>query len=127
MSPYVPPTEQLVVEIFVRDMARARAFYERLGFRLTEDKGTFVGYEWEGHRLFLDERPDLPPPPSMPQANVRIMVPDVDRYWRLLTEMGAAVVSPIADRDYGIRDFTVADPDGFGLRFGTWLVGGRDG
>jgi hypothetical protein len=27
----------------------------------------------------------------------------------------------IDDRDYGLRDFTLADPDGFGVRFGTWL------
>ena len=27
MAPYVPATAQLVVEVFVRDMARARAFY----------------------------------------------------------------------------------------------------
>jgi hypothetical protein len=29
------------------------------------------------------------------------------------------VLAPIADRDYGLRDFTIADPDGFGVRFGT--------
>jgi len=121
MARYVEPTSQLVVEVFVRDMARSRAFYERLGFRLVEDKGDFLGFAWEDHLFFLDERPDLPPPTAFPQANVRIMVPNVDDYWRLATELNAPVVTPIADRDYGIRDFTIADPDGFGLRFGTWL------
>jgi hypothetical protein len=29
------------------------------------------------------------------------------------------VLAPIADREYGLRDFTIADPDGFGVRFGT--------
>jgi hypothetical protein len=33
--------------------------------------------------------------------------------------MGARVLAPIADRDYGLRDFTIADPDGFGIRFAT--------
>ena len=32
-------------------------------------------------------------------------------------ELAAPVISPIADREYGILD-----PDGFGLRFGTWLT-----
>jgi hypothetical protein len=27
----------------------------------------------------------------------------------------------VADRDYGLRDFTVLDPDGFGLRFASRL------
>lgn len=121
MGSYVDPTEQLVVEVFVRDIARATEFYRRLGFEVVEDKGSFVAFVWEGHRLFLDERRDLPPVPAFPRANVRIMVPDVDRYWRLAGEMDARVVAPIADRDYGIRDFTIADPDGFGLRFGSRL------
>ena len=121
MARYVEPTSQLVVEVFVRDIARSRAFYERLGFRLVEDKGDFLGFAWEGHLFFLDERRDLPPPPAFPQANVRVMVPNVDDFRRLAAELNAPIVSEIADRDYGIRDFTIADPDGFGLRFGTWF------
>ena len=33
----------------------------------------------------------------------------------------AEVLSPIADRVYGLRDFTIIDPDGVGVRFGTRL------
>jgi uncharacterized glyoxalase superfamily protein PhnB len=47
------------------------------------------------------------------------MVPDVGAWWRRATGRGARVLAPIADRDYGLRDFTIADPDGFGLRFAT--------
>ena len=71
----------------------------------------------ENHRFFLEPRPDLPAPADHPQANVRIMVPAVDEY----AQLGARVIKPIADRHYGLRDFTIADPDGFGLRFGTRL------
>ena len=121
MTPYVHPTEQLVVEIFVRDVARSTAFYRQLGFELVADRGAFVVLGWEGHRLFLDERRDLSPPPKQPRANVRIMVTDVDRYWERARAMGAPVLAPIADREYGLRDFTILDPDGFGVRFGTRL------
>jgi hypothetical protein len=34
---------------------------------------------------------------------------------------GLAVEQPIADRSYGLRDFRVRDPDGFGFRFASWL------
>lgn len=125
MAAYVDPTEQLVIEIFVRDIARSRAFYERLGFVVLADRGSFVTLAWEGHRLFLDERRDLPAPAEHPRANVRVMVPDVDRLWALTREMDAAIIAPIGDRDYGLRDFTVADPDGFGVRFGTRLTQGH--
>src|SRR5689334_6204731 len=118
MRRYVPPTEQLVVEIFVRDIVRSTAFYKKLGFNVIEDKGDFVDLAWEGHHLYLDERPGQHATPTAPQANVRIMVPDVDRYWALAHELQAPVINPIADRDYGLRDFTIGDPDGFGVRFG---------
>jgi catechol 2,3-dioxygenase-like lactoylglutathione lyase family enzyme len=124
MTPYADPTEQLVVEIFVRDIARSKAFYRQLGFELLADRGTFVVLAWEGHRLFLDERPELPAPPRHPQANMRVMVGDADAYWARAQELGAPVLAPIEDRDYGLRDFTILDPDGFGVRFGTRLPGG---
>lgn len=118
MAPYVPAIEQLVIEVFVRHLDRALVFYRSLGFQLVSRKGGFATLTWEGHELFLDERPEIEAPRS-PHANVRVMVPDVDAWWRRATDMGARVVAPIADRDYGLRDFTIADPDGFGIRFAS--------
>ena len=124
MATYVPSTDQLVAEVFVRDAKRSRDFYLALGFELIEDRGSFISMAWEGHKFFLDERSDMPPAPGFPQANTRIMVPNVDEYWKLTQEMGALVIAPLEDRGYGLRDFTIADPDGYGLRFGTRVAGG---
>ncbi len=121
MERYVDPTEQLVTEIFVRDIRQSTDFYCRLGFELVRDDGDFVELTWEGHLLFLDERPDMGPVPDAPQANVRVMVPDVDRFWELAQQMGARVLAPIEDKYYGLRDFAIADPDGFAVRFATRL------
>jgi catechol 2,3-dioxygenase-like lactoylglutathione lyase family enzyme len=121
VSAYVPPTEQLVLELFVRDAAVSKAFYLALGFELLEDRGSFVVLGWEGHQLFLDERPQLGPPQVVARANVRVMVPDVDQYLARAQQLGAPIAAPIADREYGLRDFTLLDPDGFGVRFGTRL------
>jgi hypothetical protein len=33
----------------------------------------------------------------------------------------ALVLAPIANRDYGLRDFTILDLDGFGVRFASRL------
>jgi catechol 2,3-dioxygenase-like lactoylglutathione lyase family enzyme len=121
MASYVPPTEQLVVEVYARDLARSVEFYQALGFELLAAESDFIVLAWENHRFFLEARPDLPAPIDQPQANLRIMVSDVDRYWLIAQQIGAPVIKPIADRDYGLRDFTIADPDGFGLRFGARL------
>jgi prolyl oligopeptidase len=120
--PYVDSKEQLVTEIFVRDIERSIDFYRRLGFELLRKEGGFAELTWEGHRLFLDTRSKLPSVPEFPAANTRVMVPDVDRCWTLCQEMKARVVAPIGDRYYGLRDFTVADPDGYGVRFATNLA-----
>jgi catechol 2,3-dioxygenase-like lactoylglutathione lyase family enzyme len=129
MGGYVDPTEQLVTEIVVRDTQRSSDFYRRLGFKLLRDDGDFVELTWENHRLFLaalsafHDVPQVEPPvpPRFPRANVRVMVPDVDHYWKLANEIGAQVIVPIADRYYGLRDFIIADPDGFGVRFASKL------
>jgi len=126
-SPYVDPTEQLVCEVVVRDVKRSVAFYRSLGFEVLRDAGDFVELTWEDHRLFLAElsafqgvEPAEPiQPPEFPVANVRVMVLNVDDCWKVATDVGAPVVVPIGDRSYGLRDFTIADPDGFGIRFAS--------
>jgi catechol 2,3-dioxygenase-like lactoylglutathione lyase family enzyme len=73
LQPYVPSSEQLVVELFVRDISASKQFYVDLGFKIERDSGTFVVLKWEQHSFFLDERKDLPKEiPSKPQANVII-------------------------------------------------------
>jgi catechol 2,3-dioxygenase-like lactoylglutathione lyase family enzyme len=129
MDKYIDSTEQLVTEILVKDIHVSTAFYLRLGFQLLRDGGDFVELIWEEHRLFLAELSAFrdvgnvtsQPPPQFPLANVRVMVADVDHYWKLANEIGARIVVPIADRYYGLRDFTIADPDGFGVRFASKL------
>jgi catechol 2,3-dioxygenase-like lactoylglutathione lyase family enzyme len=126
---YVSSIEQLVTEIVVKDIKRSTRFYRELGFKVLHDAEDFVELTWEDHQLYIAELSayheintdvvKLPEPPKFPLANIRIMVPNVDDYWKLVKEMGAQIVIPIADRYYGLRDFIISDPDGFGVRFAT--------
>lgn len=116
---YVPAGEQLVDELYVRDIKKSCEFYQRLGFELIRDDGNFLVLRWEDAYLFLEEVKDAPLPPEYPIGNMRIMVPDVDHYWGLCQEIGAQVIRPIENRYYGLRDFTLAGPDGLGIRFAT--------
>ena len=132
MSGYVDPTEQLVTEIVVRDVQRSARFYRLLGFVLLRDGGDFVELTWENHRLFLAQpsafhevdRVESSEVPQFPRANLRVMVPNVDDYWTRANDIGAQIVVPIDDRYYGLRDFIIADPDGFGIRFASKLDDG---
>jgi catechol 2,3-dioxygenase-like lactoylglutathione lyase family enzyme len=121
MTAYVSPSEQLVVEIFVRDMRASLSFYQRLGFSLLRQEPAFAELGWEDSRLLLEEFRQMPSPPPFPIANLRVMVADVDVYRGLATEMGARIFKEIGDRDYGLRDFTMMGPDGVAIRFATPL------
>lgn len=113
--------DQLVVEIAVRDLDRSLALYTALGFTLERRDDHFAALRFGATRLFLDQRSDLPPLSGQSRANVRILVEDVDRAWGVAQSLGLPVERPIGDRYYGLRDFTVLDLDGFGLRFASWL------
>ena len=118
MDPCVPAQRQLVIELFVSDLQKSLAFYEQLGFERQRVDGNFAVLTWEGCELFLDQRSpeDLG---GRSRGNVRVMVADVDRYWTLARSMNAEVFAPLEDRYYGLRDFTILDPDGFGVRFAS--------
>lgn len=96
---------QLVSELFVSDVKVSVLFYTKLGFDAI---------------LFLDQRPSLSPQPVL-RSNIRIMVNNVDHYWNLVRDDGDLfrIAAPIGDRYYGLRDFTIVDPDGFGIRFAS--------
>jgi catechol 2,3-dioxygenase-like lactoylglutathione lyase family enzyme len=121
MKEYVHSGEQLVVELYVRNLRESCEFYRGLGFQVVREEGNFVELQWEDSLLFLDEVEDAPLPPQHPIGNIRIMVPNVDDFWTLAEKIGAQIIQPIGDRYYGLRDFTIAGPDGIGLRFATSL------
>jgi catechol 2,3-dioxygenase-like lactoylglutathione lyase family enzyme len=121
MGNYVASGEQLVVELYVRNLATSRAFYEAFGFQVVRAEDDFVELQWEDSLLFLELVEDAPLPPAYPVGNIRIMVPNIDDYWALSQKMGAQVIRPLENRYYGLRDFTIAGPDGLGLRFGSRL------
>lgn len=122
---YVIASEQLAVEIYVRDLRLSLAFYQKLGFKLLRQEPDFAELAWEDSRLMLEEFKQMPSPPPFPLANIRVMVPNVDDYRALAKDMGVRIFREIGDRDYGLRDFTLVGPDGIGVRFATELPGGH--
>ncbi|HKS40515.1 MAG TPA: VOC family protein [Blastocatellia bacterium] len=117
---YAPPNEQLIVELYTGDIKTSCAFYRAFGFEIVREESNFIVLRWEDSMLFLEEVKNCPPSEHQ-VGNIRVMVANVDHYWELATKLGARVIRPIADRYYGLRDFTIVGPDGIGLRFGTRL------
>lgn len=104
---------RIAAGIGVADMARAVAFYrDVLGFRPVFQNGDPVIFsimERDAAELHLL----LAPGWRGPAFNVAHMyVDDVDALYRNCLAHGVTVVKAIADKDYGMRAFVIADPDG---------------
>ncbi len=127
------PSEPLVPtapEFFVRDVERSVAFYtERLGFTVLRKEPDFAVIALgQSHVLLAAEahtsREWLASGPRGVGLNTRIMVDDVDAVYQRAKAAGVPIVQEIASRSYGLRDFIVADPDGFCLRFASPVTRG---
>ncbi len=113
-------------EFFVTALETSLDFYtERLGFRLIRREAGF-GVVALGDAHVLLAVPDHPKVRTWLAAgrrgagvNIRIMVDDVDAMYRRATAGDGTVAFDIGDRAYGLRDFMIADPDGYLLRFAS--------
>lgn len=119
MSQYVKSNEQLILEIYVKNLEESIGFYKTLGFKVVREEENFAELAWDDSRIYLELTSDPSLGSTGLAGNIRIMVPDVDRYWNKFAGSGIRVVKEIGDRYYGLRDFTIAGPDGIGVRFGT--------
>jgi uncharacterized glyoxalase superfamily protein PhnB len=118
-------------ELFVPDVDASVGFYtQTLGFDLVridppgdDGRSAFAIVARSGAMIMLaDERMlrgrgESVGAPRGRGIEVRIMADDVDALYAALQQAGADIAVPLRDRDYGLRDFVVRDPDGFGLRF----------
>ncbi|MDG3576169.1 VOC family protein [Rhizobium sp. YJ-22] len=97
----------------VKDMAKACDFYiGALGFRKTFENGNPVGFmilKRDGGELHLT----LQPRHEAADFNIaHIMVNDVDAVHDACQRYGLRIIKSLQDKDYGLRAFVFADPDG---------------
>ena len=126
---------KLVPELDVTDLDRSLEFYvEMLGFTVRYDRPEerFVYLEREGAELMIEEA-DGPgrrfrtaplEPPFGRGVNLQIAVSDVEGLHRRTLAAGVSTVVDMETRWYrtataerGNRQFVIADPDGYLLRF----------
>ena len=129
----------LVPAIRVPNMAAGIEFYrDRLGF--TVERGSpadgNVALSFGDARIMLDSVPTDYYAASYNEAIAKRMgapgptalyieSPDLDAQYERLAKGGIEIVDPLADRPWGQREFTVADPHGNWLSF--WRALDADG
>lgn len=127
------PRFAVIVELFVSDLARSRAFYEALGFRATTEwaKGAWMEREGVGIRLELDDHvaagphyftPDIGRRPRGTGVEIVVQVSDVAAVHAAAERAGLNIVKGLQDRPWNCTDFRLADPDGYFLRITSPLA-----
>lgn len=108
----------------VQDVERSLSFYrDQLGLEQDlnlrdEDGALFLASVEVDDAVIMLTRGRLNMPLDQRQSGVRLTLlfepgHDIDALLARLTGLGTAVCSPIGDRPWGHRDFTVFDPDGY--------------
>ena len=120
-------TYPVIVELFVRDVAASRAFYEALGFRATNEwrNGAWMEREGVGIRLELDDHvsagphyftPNIGRHPRGTGVEIVVQVSDVSAVHDAAIKAGLTIVRELRERPWNCRDFRLADPDGYFIR-----------
>jgi catechol 2,3-dioxygenase-like lactoylglutathione lyase family enzyme len=112
--------EMLHPILVVPDVHAAVIFYtERLGFWLAFEEGDppgFAGVNLGRVQVFFERGEPCPA-----SCGVYFVVNNVEELYRFHESTGARVLDPLASRSYHLRDYTVADANGYRLTFGQRL------
>jgi uncharacterized protein (DUF2237 family)/catechol 2,3-dioxygenase-like lactoylglutathione lyase family enzyme len=107
----------VTVRVSAADMQASIRFYvERLGFDLLWEWGEptcVAGLQFGSLDLQLDGEPET----DSADGEVRVTVDDVDALFAQRVRNGVQPEHPPTDRLWGLRDYLVIDPMGFGIRF----------
>lgn len=104
---------RIAAMIPVRDIHAAHALYaETFGFEKVFENGDPTGFmilKRDDAELHLTWQPDH----RAPAFNVaHLMVSDADEAYRRCQAAGLRIIRRIEDKEYGLRAFVFADPDG---------------
>jgi len=121
MHPSAIECKQVLPTIRVSNINASIDFYTRqLGFSLRFVWGEPVSYAGVGigdTSIHLAQYPAA----SIEKAEVNFVVSDADALYILHQQNNVTVDAPIGDRDYGLRDYAVVDPDGNKIGFGHYI------
>jgi catechol 2,3-dioxygenase-like lactoylglutathione lyase family enzyme len=94
------------------DLDRTATFYSHVGFEEVERHEGYLLLHNDGVELHFTLHEVVVP------GTCFVHVVDATKLWKQLRDLGVDGVGELADQDYGLREFTVTDPDGNRVRLG---------
>lgn len=125
----------LRLELFVEDMEASIAFYiQVLAFEVTRNEpGDYASLRWGNAILGIGPVAKLPEEGGYFGRDISSLrrglgveivleVDDIEEWVARVEGSGHPILEPLQDRPWGLRDFRMADPDGYYLRITSTLV-----
>lgn len=110
----------------VHDVKASAEFYVRvLGFQVVSEPDGWIFVAKDRCMIMLGECPDDIHPSKLGCHNyfAYLAVTDADEYYSVVRERGAEVLSPIEDKPWGMREFSLRTPDGHRITIGHSVSG----
>jgi catechol 2,3-dioxygenase-like lactoylglutathione lyase family enzyme len=106
----------------VHDAAKLSEFFVSLGFKVILEPPGWVFVEKDNCMVMLGECPDAALAGELGDHSYfgYLRVDDADDYYRDLTAAGVRILSPISDKPWGMREFSVESPEGHRIMIGQW-------
>ncbi|MGH2646809.1 MAG: VOC family protein [Ginsengibacter sp.] len=110
--------------LWIKNLRETISFYENvLGFSSHSNFPNFASLHKDDVEIMIIEPTSEPGeedsffPKPLLTGSIFIYMQDVDEYWKLVKDK-ATIKSPICDREYWMRDFSILDNNGYEIVFG---------
>jgi catechol 2,3-dioxygenase-like lactoylglutathione lyase family enzyme len=118
-----PRVTSFAPQFLVDDLARAMAYYEKLGFTFGEPwDGFYAIGQVDGLELHLKEAPKSDAERQHRREQQRLDaaagVAGIEAFYARCTANGVRIIRPLTATAWGTLDFYVEDPDGYVVSFG---------
>ena len=106
----------------VHDVETSILYYTGvLGFKVDFRYKDLAGMEYDSVLIYLSG-PKQDMKKAIGEGSIYIFCDKVDQYFKDISSRGAILEITLEDRDYGMRDFAVKDPDGNIITFGMQMA-----
>ena len=107
--------KSIAPELPVVDVQRTQEYFrDVLGFKIVYTQGSSYGaVQYGGSEIFFARSEE-----GRPGSWCCVRVDDADALFAIYRERGADIVEPIASKAWGMREFTIRDPNGHFFRIG---------
>ena len=118
-----PRVTSLAPQFLVDNLERSITYYRKLGFVFGDSWGGFYAIgEMDGLQLHLKEAPKNQAERQWRRDNEHLDasagVDGIEAFYERCVANGITIIKPLAATDWGTKDFSIEDPDGYIICFG---------